>query len=457
VFSVTIHSLICQNGAGKSTSTKILAGDYPPTRGEILIDGQLVNFNHPGDARARGISIVYQELSLLPNLTVAENIFLGRESGRYFVIDDARIRSEARNVLDQLGVESINIQDKVGSLPLAQQQLVEIAKAISFKPQILILDEPTAALTPQNAERLFLILKRLKAQGIAIIHITHRLREILEHCDWGTVLRNGKVIETIPITPETSEDTLIESMIGLGVESFYRTFEGQGKGDHKNLLEVENLKIGEKVFDASFQLRSGEILGLTGLLGAGQNELVRTLFGIQAGITGGIIKRTGLPVTIRSPRDAISMGICLLTENRKEEGLFLDMSVKENITMPSLFKFLRSPLIRLLANPRAQGHEEIIDKVNDHPPPDAKMRTLRAATKRHSGALVVARSRNLDVHRTHARGRCRRQGGDLPLPGCPGKGRTWDHRCFPRIERDPGSSRPYSCDARGSHRPGVPA
>jgi ribose transport system ATP-binding protein len=394
----TIHSLIGQNGAGKSTLMKILAGDYPPTRGEILIDGQPVSFSHPGAARARGISIVYQELSLLPNLTVAENIFLGRETGRYFVIDDARIRSEARNVLDQLGVESIDIQDKVGSLPLAQQQLVEIAKAISFKPQILILDEPTAALTPQNADRLFVILKRLKAQGIAIIHITHRLREILEHCDWGTILRNGKVIETIQITPETSEDTLIESMIGLGVESFYRNFEGQITGDHKNLLEVENLKIGEKVFNATFQLHRGEILGLTGLLGAGQNELVRTLFGIQTGITAGTIKRSGQPVTIRSPRDAISLGICLLTENRKEEGLFLDMSVKENITMPSLFKFVRSPLIRLLANPRERkAAEEIIDKVNVITrSPDAKIRTLSGGNQQ-KGILARWLLRDLEI------------------------------------------------------------
>ena len=394
----SIHSLMGQNGAGKSTLMKILAGDYLPTKGNIFIDGQPISFRHPGDARARGISIVYQELSLLPNLTVAENIFLGREMGRYFIIDDAQIRKQARNVLDQLGVEGIEVNEKLGNLALAQQQLIEIAKAISFRPQILILDEPTAALTPQNADRLFEILQRLKRQGIAIIHITHRLKEIIEHCDWGTILRNGKVVDTIPITETTTEDELIELMIGQEVESFYRQFDSSPDTDQRALLEVENLAIDEKVHSVSFGLHAGEILGLTGLLGAGQNELVRALFGVQEGVTGGTIKRDGLEVKIVSPRDAIALGICLLTENRKEEGLFLDMSVKENITMPSLRKFVRSKVMPLITNQKERhSAQEFIDKVNIVlRSPEAKMRTLSGGNQQ-KGILARWLMRDLEV------------------------------------------------------------
>ena len=394
----TIHSLIGQNGAGKSTLMKILAGDYLPTKGEILLDGQAVSFHHPSESRARGIAIVYQELSLLPNLTVAENIFLGRELGRYYIIDDNAIRKDAQKVLEQLGVETIDVNEQLSSLPLAQQQLVEIAKAISFKPQILILDEPTAALTPQNAERLFEILKRLKAQDIAIIHITHRLKEIVEHCDWGTILRNGKVIKTLPIAAQTSEDELIELMIGQEVDSFYRQFVDHELTGQRILLEIEDLMIGDRVKGVSFQLKSGEILGLTGLLGAGQNELVRALYGIQEGVSRCKVKRDGKAVTISSPEEAIDLGLCLLTENRKEEGLFLDMSVKENISMPSLSRFLQSKLLPLLTNLREKrAVQGIVEKVNVvMRSAEAKMRTLSGGNQQ-KGILARWLLRDLEV------------------------------------------------------------
>lgn len=373
-----IHSLIGQNGAGKSTLMKILAGDYSPTQGEVFLDGQPIEFHHPREARARGISIVYQELSLLPNLTVADNIFLGREPGRRLVIDETAIQQEGKKFLDQLGVIQIDVNQKLGTLPLAQQQLVEIAKALSFKPRILILDEPTAALAPKDAERLFEILERLKAQDIAVIYITHRLKEIIEHCDRGTILRNGKMIKTLEISRSTTEEELIELMIGQEIESFYRHHGGERQEvDHDLLLEVEDLSIGDKVRDVSFQLRRGEILGITGLLGAGQNELARALFGIQPHVRGAI-KRNGQPVSITSPREAINLGMCLLTEDRKEEGLFTDMSVKENITMPSLIKFLVSRAVPFLANRRErQAAQDFINKVNVivHSA-EAKMRTL---------------------------------------------------------------------------------
>lgn len=359
-----IHSLIGENGAGKSTLMKILAGDYSPSAGEVFIEDRQVAFGHPREARAQGISIVYQELSLLHNLTVAENIFLGQEPGRNFVINDAEILDQAQIVLNQLGIEHINVNQKVETLPLAQQQQVEIAKALSFKPQILILDEPTAALSQDDADRLFVILKRLKNQGIAIIYITHRFKEIIQNCDRGTILRNGKLVKTLAIK-DTNEDELVEIMIGREVESFYRQEKKPTEAaDRAVVLGVENLSVRGKLKNVSFDLHRGEIVGITGLLGAGQNELARALFGVQEHVTG-VVKRNGQPVAIDSPRKAIDLGICLLTENRKEEGLFLDMSVKENITMPSLQRFLASKFVPLLSGKSEnQAAYMFIERVN---------------------------------------------------------------------------------------------
>jgi ribose transport system ATP-binding protein len=373
-----IHSIIGQNGAGKSTLMKILAGDYAPTQGEILLNGNPVSFNNQRESRARGVSIVYQELSLLPNLSVADNIFLGREFRNHGLIDQKKIIRESHDVLVTLGVKNIDVNQKLGDLPLAQQQLVEIAKALSYDPQILILDEPTAALAPKDAEHLFRILLRLKEQKIAILYITHRLKEILALCDQGTILRNGTVVDTIEITPKTTEETLIELMIGQEMNSFYHfRSENNHNQEAEKVLEVRGLKVSDRVNHISFALKKGEILGITGLLGAGQNELARALFGIQSNIEGEIY-RNGQKVNINSPQKAIKLGICLLTENRKEEGLFLDLSVKENISMPSLDRFIKSRFIPLIDNQREKTRvKTFIDKVNVIlRSPETKMRTL---------------------------------------------------------------------------------
>jgi ribose transport system ATP-binding protein len=380
-----IHALIGQNGAGKSTLMKILAGDYPPNDGDIFIAGQRVSFDHPRDSRIQGISIVYQELSLLPNLTVAENIFLGREPTRSFIIDNEAIINESQDVLRHLGIDSIDVNQKVETLSLAQQQLVEIAKALSFKPQILILDEPTAALSQADAERLFTILGRLKAQDIAIIYITHRFMEIMQICDQGTILRNGRVVNRLAIK-DTNEVELVELMIGQDIESFYRQEAGADEiASQKTILEVENLVIKNSLQNVSLKLNSGEIVGITGLLGAGQNELARTLFGIQDNVTG-TIKRNGQIVTINSPRQAIRLGICLLTENRKEEGLFLDLSVKENITIPSLSRFLLHRFLPFLSSKQETTvASSFIEKVNVIlSSAEAKMRTLSGGNQQKS-------------------------------------------------------------------------
>jgi ribose transport system ATP-binding protein len=383
-----IHSLIGQNGAGKSTLMKILAGVYSADEGLIKLDGQPVHFKHPRDSLDKGITTVYQELSLLSNLTVAENIFLGREPGRKLVIDNHIIYDRSKEILDSLGIQNINVHEKIANIPLAQRQLIEIAKALSHDLRVLILDEPTAPLTSEDTSHLFRILNRMREQGISIIFITHRLKEVISNCDRGTVIRNGKVVGTVSIK-DISEKNLIEMMIGQKIESFYRS-NSHGRNAKANvLLEVENLSVGKKVKGINFQLKRKEIVGITGLLGAGQNELARAIFGIQENVEGRIM-RNGRVVAIDSPSDAISQGICLLTENRKEEGLILEMSVRDNITLPSLEMFRRSKFSPFINNKREQQSAiEFIKKVNVVTrSPAAKMRTLSGGNQQKT---IIAR------------------------------------------------------------------
>jgi ribose transport system ATP-binding protein len=356
-----IHSLIGQNGAGKSTLMHVLSGIYPANEGEIWVSGQLVTIGHPREALRLGIGTVYQELSLLSKMSVADNIFLGREPGNGFVIDEKAVLAKAQAVLEQLGVNHIDIRARAGDLPLAQQQLVEIAKVLSHDPRILVLDEPTASLAEEETAHLFQLLEGLKEQGIAIIFISHRFKEIIRYCDRGTILRNGRLVKTLPLSGITEQE-LAEEMIGQQLESFYRQEEGRRTVAGEPVLEVDCLSVGQRVTDVSFALRRGEIVGITGLLGAGQNELVRALFGAQEGVRG-TMRRNGKPVAISSPAEAIRLGICLLTENRKQEGLVLDMNVMENMTLPSLSMFERGPMV-ISRDRESQAVERFIDRLN---------------------------------------------------------------------------------------------
>ncbi len=360
-----MHSLIGQNGAGKSTLMNILSGVYAANEGEIWIGGQPVTITHPREALRLGIGTVYQELSLLPKMTVADNILLGREPGNGFVIDVKAVLEKAHAVLEQLGVRRIDIRARVGDLPLAQQQQVEIAKVLSHDPRIRVLDEPTASLADEETAHLFELLQGLKSQGIAIIFISHRFKEIIRYCDRGTILRNGRLVKTLPLAG-IREEELAEEMIGQQLESFYRQdVRAEPRPDTQEtapVLQVECLCAGRRVSDVSFALHAGEIVGITGLLGAGQNELVRALFGVQEGVTG-TIRRDGRPVSIGSPAEAIALGICLLTENRKQEGLVLEMSVKENMTLPSLAMFERGPMV-INQRREQRAAETFIDRLN---------------------------------------------------------------------------------------------
>ena len=288
------------------------------------------------------------------------------------------------------------MDERIANVPLAQRQLVEIAKALSHELKVLVLDEPTAPLTADDTEHLFEILGRIRTTGASIIFITHRLREVLAYCDRGTILRNGTTVATVKVADVTEND-LIEAMIGQQPDTFYHVSGRRGPLSATPALEVRNLAVGERLREVSFELFAGEIVGVTGLLGAGQNEVARSLFGIMPSREGAVY-RSGKEIHIHSPKDAVDNGICLLTENRKEEGLILGMSVKENITLPSLPHFRRGRFLPLLSNRRERASAtRFIDKVEiTLRTPDSKMSTLSGGNQQKA---IVARwlLRNLDV------------------------------------------------------------
>ncbi|MDO4308355.1 MAG: sugar ABC transporter ATP-binding protein [Eubacteriales bacterium] len=335
LYAGEIHSIIGQNGAGKSTLMKILSGNYRHDEGEILIRGEEVQIHSPSDAARLGIGIVHQELSLLNNLTVAENIFLGREEVNGICLDNKKMNRKAQQYLEEMGIRGIDVNQNVEAYPLAKQQLIEIAKVLSAKPDILILDEPTAALTNEDTERLFQILFRLKKQGIAVVFISHRLGEIKRYCDCGTILMNGRVTASVRMD-EVDEGQIIEYMLGDAFDKFHRE-QADISVQNKKVLELQGIGIKRAVSDVDCTIYGGTITGFTGLLGAGQDVLWRAVYG-DIPMEKGKILLGGREVQIRNPNDAVRAGIGLLTENRKEEGIFPQMSVLDNIALPSLYQ-----------------------------------------------------------------------------------------------------------------------
>ncbi len=342
-----IHALIGQNGAGKSTLMKILHGQYRATSGMIELAGRAVAIDSPRAAEQCGISIVHQELSLLPNLTVWQNIVLGRESKRdRLFLDDEEDLRRARAALDLLGAIDIDPHQQVARLGLAKQQLVEIARAISRRPRILILDEPTASLSRSETAGLFEVLRRLRAEGVGTIFITHRLGEIRELCDRGTVLRNGRVVATVDIAT-TTEAELIALMLGEGLtapksEAARRPAAGGGA------LELREVVAAPALRGITLSVDRGEIYGLTGLLGAGQNAVARLLFGVISPDSGSIHWR-GQSLSVASPRAAVRRRIAFLAEDRRGEGVFPNLNVKENLTLAAIGRFRLYPIAGLLS------------------------------------------------------------------------------------------------------------
>lgn len=337
-----VHALLGENGAGKSTLMKILAGAQPMDHGEILLHGRPVVIDTPQRAMDHGISIIYQEFNLVPYLSAGENIFLGREPRGVIpgFVDFRTLYAESQRVLDRLGVR-IDARSPVNMLSVAQQQMVEIAKATSKQCRIIIMDEPSATLTEHELQALFGLIRRLKGEGVSIVYISHRLEEIFDVCDRATVMRDGKWIATRPVK-ELNREEIIRLMVGreLG-EAIPKVAAHVGEP----ALTVRNLSRAGVLHDISFTVHRGEILGLAGLVGAGRTETARAIFGADP-LDGGQIELFGKPVRIRAPRDAIRLGIGLVTEDRKQQGLVLGMAVRENNTLANLDSLSRLGFIR---------------------------------------------------------------------------------------------------------------
>ncbi|MDH3585064.1 MAG: sugar ABC transporter ATP-binding protein [Phycisphaerae bacterium] len=335
-----VLALLGENGAGKSTLIKVLAGAHTPDEGTIHIEGAEASIANPVDAQRAGVAVIYQEFNLVPALSARENIFLGRETTTAGFIHAGEERNRAQDLFRRVGV-SIDPSTPCGRLSVAQQQVVEIAKALSLDAKILVMDEPSATLTPQEVERLFVVIRELKAQGIGIIYISHRLEEIFDVADRVTVLRDGQHVGTRDIG-DVDREGLIELMVGRAMES---EFPARDVEIGEARLVVRDLRRGEKVQGVSFEIRRGEVLGVTGLVGAGRTEVARLIFGADRA-DGGNVALDGRPLHASSPRDAIRAGVCLLSEDRKAEGLILGLSVRENFGLPNLGHLSRFGFVR---------------------------------------------------------------------------------------------------------------
>ena len=327
-----VHGLMGENGAGKSTLIKVLAGAIQPDEGGIHFDGHVYSGFSPAEAMAKGIGVIYQEFNLVPFMSVADNIFLGSEHGTGPFVSGRRGREAAKAVLAELDID-LDPDMQVRELTVAYQQMVEIAKAVSRKVKLLVMDEPTAPLSNREVDRLKQLVARLKAQGIAIVYISHRLEEIFELTENVTVLRDGMFITKLE-TRNTTRAELISAMVG---RSLTETYPAGGHARPEKVLEVRNLS-GARFRNISFDLHKGEILGFAGLVGAGRTEVARAIFGADP-VTGGEVKAKGRNVAIATPGQATKNGIALIPEDRKQQGLLLSMSVQENATLAALKRF----------------------------------------------------------------------------------------------------------------------
>ena len=331
-----VHALMGENGAGKSTMMKILAGIYRRDGGEILLDGKPVEINSPRQAQDLGIGIIHQELNLMPHLTAAQNMFIGREPRKAagLLLDEAKLNAQAAEIFASMHLK-LDPRTLVGGLTIARQQMVEIAKALSYRSRVLIMDEPTAALNDAEINELFAIIARLKAEGVGIVYISHKMDELKRIADRVTVMRDGEYIGTVP-AETTPVEKIISMMVGRAL-----TEDRPHVPDHANsevVLAVNNLNRGAIIRDVSFSVRKGEILGFAGLMGAGRTEVARAIFGADRRDSGDIFMH-GKKVDIRMPQDAVRAGIGYLSEDRKHFGLATGMDVRNNVVLASLRRF----------------------------------------------------------------------------------------------------------------------
>ncbi|MBM3116820.1 sugar ABC transporter ATP-binding protein [Jeongeupia naejangsanensis] len=335
-----IHALMGENGAGKSTLMKILCGVYQADYGTIEISGRPVEIRNTKDAERHGIAIIHQELNLIPQLSVIDNLFLGREKHKGGVLDSRKMRELALEYLAHLGVKNIDPDMEAGKLSIGQQQMVEIAKALSLNAQVLIMDEPTAALTDREIEVLFGLMRDLKSRGVGIVYVSHRMEEIFEICDRISVLRDGQFVGQ-RVIKDTGFDEIVKLMVGREIGD---RFPKRSVAIGKPRLKVGNLDDGHAISDINFEVHAGEVLGVAGLMGSGRSEIVRALFGASRRKSGDVWL-DGEAIHINDPIAAIDHGIGFVTEDRKTQGLVLGMSVRENITLTHLAKLARGGVV----------------------------------------------------------------------------------------------------------------
>jgi simple sugar transport system ATP-binding protein/ribose transport system ATP-binding protein len=367
----SIHGLVGENGAGKSTLGKILAGLYPPTEGQVLIEGEPVRYRGPRDALADGITIVQQELTLVPRRSVLENVFLGAETGRRGIADVRAMRGRFEEICERTGLH-VPADVLVHSLSLADKKRVEVLKALARRARLVVMDEPTAMLPLRDAQLLHEVVRRLREAGTTVIYVSHFLHEVLDLTDVVTVLRNGEVIQTVA-SAEVTPDELVTAMLGRPLSLTFPDKEPP-QADAPTVLEVKNLAREGAIHDVSFSVRAGEIVGLAGLVGSGRSEVARMMFAVDSRDMGDVFI-DGRAVSRRYPSDAIKAGMALLPENRKEHGLFMSLSVADNVTLPHLPALSRKGILR-------RGEErtltaELLRRIDVRPPdPDIPVQNL---------------------------------------------------------------------------------
>jgi ribose transport system ATP-binding protein len=353
-----VHALMGENGAGKSTLMKILAGVYTRDAGEVLLDGKPVEITSPAHAQSLAIGIIHQELYLMPHLTAAQNIFLGREpkGALGLFLDEDKLNRDTQLLFDRMHLD-MSPDTRIGDLTVARQQMVEIAKALSHKSRVLIMDEPTAALNNAEIEELFRIIRQLREEGVGIVYISHKMDEIQRIADRITVMRDGRYINTVPAQTPMAE--IIAMMVGRKLEHVEKHIPDTAANEI--LLDVRGLNRGRAIRDVSFTVRRGEILGFAGLMGAGRTEVARAVFGADA-IDSGEVRVRGHLLTLKTPRDAVQAGIGYLSEDRKHFGLATGMDVESNITLPSLRRWLKWGVFLNQSAIHAIG-QEMVDKL----------------------------------------------------------------------------------------------
>ena len=442
-----VHGLIGENGAGKSTMMRVLSGLEQPTSGRLLIDGQPVELRHPVDAMRHGVAMIHQELNLVDELSAAENIFLGRERRRGPLIDRRRTAADAAEILDSLGVV-ISPEAPVRTLSIAQQQLVEVAKALSQKARILIMDEPTAVLTARETTLLFALVDRLRAEGTTIVYISHILSEVRQICDRITVLRDGQVVSTLDASVEELTDHRLASlMVGRPMADH---FPPRGHPEPEVVLRIEEVEVPKRVHGVSLEVRRGEVMGLAGLVGAGRTELGEAIAGLRP--RSGIVCVQGRSLPAGQPRAAVGSGLCYVSEDRKGRGLSLGLSIASNVTLPSIDRHCRPMLSHRRERRAATAQCDRLQVRRSSVAQADRVAQRRQPAEGLACPLAGAGADRSGARRADAGSGHRREGGDLPRrPVADGTRHDLPDDLL-RNERAARNVRPHRGDAGGTAR-----